>query len=221
MDNRTIGLPTPPQQQPSREPTTGLGADIYNKIQVRAHILAQTQNEQTEAEEMLKEKQQELAIVTEKAREVRRVYLQKLIQLHSNELENDHMQEKIRKCKESTEQLKHQEEQILNKMNEEKSQWEHNIEGKLIEHRFRLELYQSHLLTAIQDGFTAIERRKQKIEDTSKLSEQLRREREVIVEKKKQVRSEIQSIAKEDDSTNQLIEELALSVRNSLTKVSR
>jgi hypothetical protein len=204
----------------SSDRSDGISA-IVARIHERAVQLANEQDALQAAVQQLESVELSLAVEQQRSQQVRSKFLKSVVQANLMELECSKIQDLIAERMSTTVKLKQQESRILQRIENQRAEWEAVVVGKLVQHKVRQELYQKHLQGAIDARNNATARRNLKLETSARLVDQLQRDRESILQEQKQVQADMMCMTEAEDEANKQVEALALQVRAALAKVSQ
>lgn len=194
---------------------------IAARIHERAVQLANELDSLREVEQLFEVTKSDHAEKEQCSHRVRIKYLESMMQAMSMELECCRIKDLIAERFAKTQKLIQRTRQIVEQTAKQEEVWKARVEGKLVQHKVRQELYQKNLEGVIRDRNQAIALRKLKLATAARLVVQEKREHDSILQEQQLVQANMMRMTEAEDQANTHVESLAMKVRSTLSKVSR
>jgi len=192
---------------------------VAARIHERAVQLANEQEALKQTQQELQELQASHATEKNRARQVRKDYLQSVLQLNTVELECCNVQDQIAERETKTKKLQQETNDMVEQLEQQQTEWETTVQDKLVQHKVRQELYQKHLQGAIEARQKAMARRHNMLAAVQRLTQQAKHDRQNTLQEQQRVQADMMRMTETEDETNQQVEVLASQVRAALGKV--
>jgi hypothetical protein len=198
---------------------SNLGA-IVARMQERAIVVTNEEDELQRAKENLEQVQQEYHVVWKERRQVRQQYLQRQVDEHSAELAATQTEQEIETKQKIVAQLETEKADILAWLDRDQQKWTNVIEIEIGRQRRRQRLYLSYLQGLVTAKEAAIQQRADRLELVKELTEEQTVAVQQLRQREERVRTiELPEAKNRHGAATANADKLAKQVREAIAKV--
>jgi hypothetical protein len=198
---------------------SNLGA-IVARMQERAIVVTNEEDELQRAKENLEQVQQEYHVIWKERRQVRQQYLQRQVDEHSAELAATQTEQEIETKQKIVAQLEMEKSDILAWLDRDQQKWTNGIEIEIGQHRRRQRLYLSYLQGLVTAKEAAIQQRADRLELVKELTEEQTVAVQQLRQREERVRTiELPEAKNRHGAATANADKLAKQVREAIAKV--